>query len=327
LFEIALTHEELIKDQADFLATLQKARVLQQEIERLQGISEGILPRKEQLQREYEYRQLLAELDTSRQVLQLHRLPAEHIASIERSGRLIESLTICVPEICRDCDPGTSPVLQVQEISVEKGQAVTVGEAMCVVADHSELLIEGSAFEDEVKVLHEAVRADRPVAAVFESEDGGQKQVLSVPDLRVVWVDDQVDRESRTVRFGVRLPNKELVYDKTEGQRRFIARQFKPGQRCKLQVSVETLKNCLVLPLAAVTEDRVQSCVFVQSGDTFVLKVVKVRHRGPTEVVVEDTATGITPHDVLVVKGGGQLLAAIRSGGALQSTCDCGQQH
>ena len=218
-------------------------------------------------------------------------------------------------------------MLQIQEISVEKGQQVTVGEPMCVIADHCELQIEGSAFEDEAKVLHEAVQGDRPVAAVFETEDGGKKQVRSVPGLRVAWVDDRVDQESRTVRFGVRLPNEGLVYDKTEGQRRFIGRQFKPGQRCKLQVSVETLKNCLVLPLAAVTEDRVQSCVFVQSGDTFALKVVKVRYRGPTEVVVEDTASGITPHDVLVVKGAGQLLAAIRSGGALQSTCDCGQQH
>lgn len=323
LFEIALTHEELIKDQAEFLAALQKVRILEQEIERLKTVSEGIIPRKELLQREYEYRLLQAELGTDRQVLQLHRLPADHIASIERNRKLVESLTVSVPEVSQD----ESCVLQIQEISVEKGQAVTVGESMCVIADHCELLIEGSAFEDEANVLHEAVKGNRPVAAVFETEDNGEKQIRSVPGLRVLWVDDRVDQESRTVRFGVRLPNGGLLYDRTEGQRRFIARQFKPGQRCRLQVSVETLNNCLVLPLGAVTEDRVQSCVFVQSGDTFALKVVKVRYRGPTEVVVEDKAPGITPHDVLVVKGGGQLLAAIRSGGALQSTCDCGQQH
>jgi membrane fusion protein, heavy metal efflux system len=327
LFEITLTHEELIKDQAEFLAALQKARVLEQEIERLRTVSEGIIPRKEQLQREYEMRQLKAELDTDRQVLQLHRLPTEQIASIERNRKLVQSLTICVPEVSRDHNGDPPCVLQIQEISVEKGQAVTAGEPMCVIADHCELLIEGSAFEDEAKVLHEAVQGNRPVTALFETEEGGQKQVRSVPGLRVIWVDDRVDQESRTLRFGVRLPNEGLVYDKAEGQRRFIARQFKPGQRCKLQVSVETLQDCLVLPLGAVTEDRVQSCVFVQSGDTFALKVVKVRYRGPTEVVIEDTAAGITPHDVLVIKGGGQLLAAIRSGGALQSTCDCGQQH
>lgn len=328
LFEIALTHEELIKDQAEFLAALQKAKVMEQEIARLKTISEGILPRKELLQREYEYRQLQAELDTSRQVLQLHRLPVEEIANIERNRRLVESLMVSAPDVSLGpAGRSAVPVLQIQEITVEKGQQVTVGETMCVIVDHSELQIEGSAFEDEAKVLHEAVQGDRPVAAVFETEDGGQKQVRSVPGLRVVWVDDRVDPESRTVRFGVRLPNEGLVYDKTDGQRRFIGRQFKPGQRCKLRVSVETLQNCLVLPLSAVTEDRVQNCVFVQSGDTFAMKVVKVRDRGPTEVVVEDTAAGITPHDVLVVKGAGQLLAAIRSGGALQSTCDCGQQH
>jgi membrane fusion protein, heavy metal efflux system len=328
LFEIALTHEELIRDQAEFLAALQKAQVLEEEIKRLKAVSEGIIPRKDLLQREYELRQLKAELDTSRQVLQLHRLPAEQIAHIERDRKLVESLTVCAPGASVDhAHSAAAPVLQIQEIGVEKGQQVTVGEPMCVIADHSELQIEGSAFEGEAKVLYEAVRGDRPVAAVFETEDGGTKQVRSVPDLRVVWVDDRVDQESRTVRFSVRLPNEALVYDKSDGQRRFVGRQFKPGQRCKLQVSVETLKNCLVLPLAALAEDRVQNCVFVQSGDTFVLKVVKVRHRGQAEVVVEDTAAGITPHDVLVVKGAGQLLAALRSGGALQSTCDCGQQH
>ena len=328
LFDIVLTHEELIRDQAEFLAALQKAQVLEEEIGRLKAISEGIMPRKELLQREYELRQLKAELDTSRQVLQLHRLPAEQIARIERDRKLVESLTVSAPEASLDHSrTAAAQVLQIQEIGVEKGQQVTVGEPMCVIANHGQLQIEGSAFEDEAKVLHEAVRDDRPVAAVFETEDGGKKHVRSVPGLRVIWVDDRVDQESRTVRFGVRLPNEGLVYDKIDGQRRFIARQFKPGQRCKLQVSVETLKNCLVLPLTAVTEDRVQSCVFVQSGDTFALKVVKVRHRGPTEVVVEDAVSGITPHDALVVKGAGQLLAAIRSGGALQSTCDCGQQH
>jgi multidrug efflux pump subunit AcrA (membrane-fusion protein) len=84
LFDIVLTHEELIRDQAEFLAALQKAQVLEEEIGRLKAIAEGIMPRKELLQREYELRQLKAELDTSRQVLQLHRLPAEQIARIER---------------------------------------------------------------------------------------------------------------------------------------------------------------------------------------------------------------------------------------------------
>jgi membrane fusion protein, heavy metal efflux system len=201
-----------------------------------------------------------------------------------------------------------------------------VGEAMCVVADHGELQIEGSVFEGEARVLHEAMKNSRPVTAAFESEAGGQKQVQAVAGLSVAWVEDRVDPESRTVRFSVRLPNEELVYDKRDGQRRFVGRQFKPGQRCKLQVSVETLPDCLVLPLAALAQDRVQTCVFVQSGDTFALKVVKVRYRDQTEAVVEDR-NQITPHDVLVVKGAGQLLAALRSGGALQPTCDCGQQH
>ena len=73
LFEIVLTHEELIRDQAEFLAALQKATVLEEEVGRLRSITEGIIARKELLQREYELRQLKAELDTSRQVLQLHR--------------------------------------------------------------------------------------------------------------------------------------------------------------------------------------------------------------------------------------------------------------
>lgn len=334
LFKLALTHEELIRDQADYLAAMQKAKILAEEVQRLNQAAD-VIPRKDIVQREYELRQVRAELDTLRQVLQLHRLPEAEIALIEGDKpKLVDSLDVVVPQDIAQAGSGSStgaapPVLQIQDLNVERGQHVVVGETMCTIADHSELQIEGSAFEAETRVLHEAIRLNRPVAAVFESEDGSRKQVKALGGLRLQSIDDRVDSESRTARFVVRLPNDELVYDRQEGQRRFIGRQYKPGQRCKLQVSVESLPNSLVLPTSAVAEDRGQACVFLRDGDRFVLRLVKVLHRDQVEVVVDDQygEERITRHDVLALTGAGQLLAAIRSGGALQPTCDCGQQH
>lgn len=328
LFEIALTHEELIRDQADYLAALQKRKILEEEIQRLEKMPESIMPRKDLLQRTYELRQVKAELDTLRQVLQLHRLPPEQIAGIEQHQKLVEVVTVSVPtDLSDERARGVTPaLLELQELDVEKGQHVVAGETMCVIADHSQLQIEGSAFEGEAKVLHDAVRSGRPVSAVFEAEVDGEKQAKVLAGLRLNRVEDRVDSETRTVRFSVRLPNEELAYLKTDGHRRFIARPFKPGQRCRLQVSVETLADCLALPVSAVAEDRGQACVFRRDGNRLVLMLVKVLHRDQIEVVVDDKYQ-ITPRDSIVMKGAGQLLAALRSGAALQTTCDCGQKH
>ncbi len=44
LFELRLTHEELVPSQADLLRTIEELDVVRREIARLEGIGEGIVP-------------------------------------------------------------------------------------------------------------------------------------------------------------------------------------------------------------------------------------------------------------------------------------------
>lgn len=326
LFDVTLTHEELIRDQAEFLAGLQKSEVLRQEIARLDGLAAGVVSRKDVLQREYELRQVLSEQDVARQVLLLHRLPPSQIEAIQRDRKLVDTLTVCVPGTAAE---GEAAPFQIQEIAVEKGQHVDVGDSLCTLADYRELQIEGSAFESEAQVLHDAVKEKKTLGAVFETETGGKKESQIVGDLRLAAVDDRADPESRTVRFWVQLPNDKLIYDTTENGRRFIARQFKPGQRCRLRVPFETINDGFVVPVGTVAEDRASNWVFVQENpDEFSLRPVRVLHRDPFHLVIEpDPKDPISRRDTLVLKGAGQVMTALRNGGGLQSTCDCGQQH
>ena len=52
-----------------------------------------------------------------------------------------------------------------QSIDVQLGQQVTAGDTLCVLADHCELYIEGTAFEADTPDLREAIEKGTPVSA------------------------------------------------------------------------------------------------------------------------------------------------------------------
>ena len=63
---------------------------------------------------------------------------------------LLSSLTITVPEQSGEVVKEASVrVLQVQELKVENGQHIKAGDPLCILADHSELFIQGKAFEQD----------------------------------------------------------------------------------------------------------------------------------------------------------------------------------
>ena len=122
-----------------------------------------------------------------------------------------------------------------QSIDVQLGQQVTAGDTLCVLADHCELYIEGTAFEADTPALREAIVAGTPVDAdVLVST----RREQAVTGLRLLYLADQVDRESRAQHFYVKLPN-EILSDRREGTQRFLQWRFSPGQRVELSVPVE----------------------------------------------------------------------------------------
>jgi membrane fusion protein, heavy metal efflux system len=102
LFEIQLTHEELVTAQTDFLKTLGELDVEKQEIARLEGVAEsGAISGRNLIERKYSRDKLTAVLRALREALKLHGLSDRQVDEIERDRKLLRSLSIVAPDIDR----------------------------------------------------------------------------------------------------------------------------------------------------------------------------------------------------------------------------------
>jgi multidrug efflux pump subunit AcrA (membrane-fusion protein) len=315
LFDLRLTHEEVVEAQAEFLRTAEELDVLQREIDRLEKIAaEGVVPGKTLLERQYERQKLRARQRSQRQRLLLHGLSARQTDDILTQRTLLSALTIAVPnppgEAVKDASP---PVQQVQELNVETGQHIKAGDPLCVLANHAELYVQGKAFEQDAPVLNKVADQKWPLAVVIDAEGHGRQIVT---DLRLLYVASKVDPESRAFLFYVLLPNK-LVRNREIDGHRFSAWQFKPGQRVELLVPVERWANRIVLPVNAVVQDGPESYVFEKNNGHFDRRAVHVEYRDEYSVVVANDGT-LTPGKEVIVSGAYQVHLAMKNkaGGA-----------
>jgi multidrug efflux pump subunit AcrA (membrane-fusion protein) len=316
MFEIRLTHEELVTAQSDLIRTSQSLDVVVREIERLQSLGEGVVAGKRILEQEYEKQKLEAALRADRQALILHGLTEEQVDTILHEQQLFKSLTVYAPahtdecKLCRD-----DHLFHVQQLPVTLGQQVDQGQMLCVLADHCELYIEGRAFADDADRLRDAARAQWDISAALISANRATEEVTG---LKLMYLADQVDPDSRAFHFYVSLPN-QVALDQvgTDGSR-FIDWRFKPGQRMELHVPVEKWENRIVVPVDAVVDEGPESYVYQQNGNHFDRKPVTVEHRDQSSVVIANNGS-IFPGDVIAVRGAYQMHLALKnkSGGAI----------
>ncbi|MFM7109423.1 MAG: efflux RND transporter periplasmic adaptor subunit [Planctomycetaceae bacterium] len=314
LFEIRLTHEELVQAQADLLRTTAEVDVVRREIARLEGIGpEGLIPVKTILERKYELQKLEAVQLAQRQALLLHGLTDRQIEDIVGTRTLLGSVVVRAPGV--DAVEGGSGRLVVQALSVDRGDHVTAGDTLAVLVDHGTLLVEGEAFEQDVAPVTEAAAAGKPITAVLETPaaSGGR-----VEGLRIAYVADRVAAESRTLRFYVTLPNEPAGEPDPPASGRVVTWRYKPGQRMQLLVPVEEWPDRIVLPAEAVAQDGVENYVFLANGDHFDREPVHVEHRDPRWVVIADDGT-LFPGDRVATSAAQQLQLAIKnkSGGGI----------
>lgn len=343
LFRIRLTHEELVTAQTDLLRMLGELDVELREIARLKGITEsGAVAGRVLLEKEYARDRLEARLSAQREALRLHGLSAEQVERIERDRRLLRDLEVFAPAPdSHDEDefrlterplrrtsfaapkqdappphqPGTRKPLVLRDLRVHKGQAVQAGETLCTLADYEDLFIEGRAFEQDAASIAAAAKRDWTVTAVFD-RPGDATEV--VDDLGIVRLDNEVDAETRTLRFYALLPNR--IDDETTGPEgsRIVEWHFRPGQRLHLRVPVEEWPDQIVLPGGAVAGEGVESFVFRQNGKRFDRVAVHVLHRDQDSVVIADDGA-VFPGDVVAYRSAHQMQMALRNqaGGAV----------
>jgi membrane fusion protein, heavy metal efflux system len=330
LFEVRLTHEDLLQAQTEFLRTVEELNVIAREVARLEkATNDGLIAGKSLLERKYEQQKQEASLRAQRQALLLHGLSKSQVAAIESTRTLLQSLTIRAPSCCGvgasgsakqaapPKDEAVSPecLLQVQQLKAVQGKHVVAGDMLCALMDNSVLYIEGMAFEQDIAVVNRAAAARHSVSAVLGSKSSGDEE--TVRGLRILYLDDKVDRESRAFHFFVTLPNHLLRQDATPDGHRFVYWQFKPGQRTQIRIPVERWTDRIVLPVEAVAQEGAESYVFESNDGHFDRRSVHVEYRDQESVVVANDGV-LKPGKTVVVMGAYQMHLAMKNkaGGA-----------
>ena len=350
LFRIRLTHTDLVQAQTEFVKILGELDVERREIVRLQGVTRsGAVPGKLLLDRQYSRDKLTVLLRAQREALKLHGLSEKQVERIAKGRRLLRELQIFAPSTDnhdgdemklaqRVIQPAAyhAPVINqpknhqgpliLQQLDVHKGQSVTAGERLCVLTDYEELFIEGLAFEQDVDQLRHASEKEWTVDAIFQkSGSGNESGTRMVENLKIAYLANQVDTESRTLNFYVRLPNK-ITKDRRANGDRYIEWKYLPGQRLQLRVPIEEWTDQIVLPVDAVAREGAEWFVFQQNGDHFDRIAVHVKHRDQYSTVIANDGS-LFPGDVVALRGAHQMQMALKNkaGGGVDP--HAGHQH
>ncbi len=335
LFQIRLTHEDLVQAQTNFLQTLGELDVEKREITRLTGVTQnGAVAGKVLLDRQYAKDKLAAVLQAQREALRLHGLSEQQVDQIAAERRLLRELQLFAPSIddhgedelkltrnsvqpvtysqnVADGDvpqtTHTGPLI-LQDLDVHKGQSVSAGETLCILKDYDELFIEGMAFEQDISQLRRASEQGWTVDAFFEQPGAGSQ---TVEGLEIAYLANQVDTESRTLHFYVRLPN-EVTKDRRAEGNRYVEWKYLPGQRLQLRVPVEQWPEQIVLPIDAVSREGAEYYVFQQNGDHFDRVPVHVKYHDQYSAVVANDGS-LFPGDIIATRGAHQMQMALKN--------------
>jgi len=311
LFDLRLTHEDLVSTQSEFLRTVEELDVIKREVTRLEEVtSSGAIAGKTLLARQYEQQKTEAVLHAQQQALILHGLTEKQVDDIATNRKLLQEVTVFAPPPAeRPKDRAGECLLEVVELQVEQGQQTAAGEPLCVLSDHADLYIQGKAFEEDAQSLNEVANRGAPITAVVE---GNGNRSHSITGLKILYVENEIEQDSRALRFYVRLPNELVRNERMSDGHRFIGWRYKPGQRVALLVPVQRWKNRIVLPVEAVVKEGADRFVFQKTGDCFHRRPVHVEYHDQRWVVLGDDST-LSPSDVVVTSGAYQMHLAMKN--------------
>lgn len=343
LFELRITADELVSTQTELLKTIGELDVEGREIARLEEVTKsGAVSQKTLLERQYARDKLEVLLAAQKEALHLQGLSDRQIQDIIEHRRLLRDLQIRVPTPDQhdedELELAVRPVSQVrhiddesvavndrpkenvaadhaatplilQDVLVSKGERVQAGANLAVLTDLSELYVEGRAFEQDSRLLATAAINNWKVTAVFD-EAGQQSE--QVPGLDYLYSASDVEIQSRTLAFYVRLPNQLIREVPSPNGLRFIEWKYRTGQRLQLRVPVEEWQQQIVLPVDAVAQEGAEAFVFQQNGNHFDRVPVHVIYRDATYAVLKNDGS-IFPGDVVARRGAHQLQMALKN--------------
>ena len=319
LFDMRLTHEDIVNAQTEFLTGLQNLDVANQELNRLQGIGDGVIPGKRIIEQKYVRDKAQSAISAKRQSLLLHGMSEKQIQTMEQTRKVLREITVVAPEYPKNHEHDHDEIAHqyfVQSINVNRGQNVEAGEMLAQLADHCLLYVEGKAFEDDAERLVAASQDGSTIEVVPVSGESDSESILN---LNVQSVANEIDQRSRALKFYLLLPNQ--MMNKTGSQNseaNFVFWKYRPGQRMEARIPTsEVMKNKIVLPPNAVVIEGPNAFVFEQNGDNFDRIDVQVLYRDKDVVVLEND--GQLVGSFIAMNGAYQMHLALKnqSGGAI----------
>lgn len=257
---------DLAASQSAFLKAYSQHQLSERAVARArQLLDAGVIGAAELQRREAEAQQDSIEVSSSRKQLSVLGVPEDSIQKLETS-RTIDSTTQVVAAVSG----------QVIERLVTPGQIVQGAEAICVVADMSNVWLIADVPEQSAHQLH----VGQPLLA----------EIPALPNTKIrgiiSFVSPTVDKETRTIRARMNLPNPNYRY--------------KPLMLANVKL-LGTAERRLTVPTEALVRDGDDVSVFVQlAPDKFVLRPVMLGSEFEGQSVVLE---GVDPQDKIVVEG------------------------
>ncbi len=342
LFTIQLASEFLQSAQTDLVKTAKELEFAVIERDRIDNlVKKGTTAGAELLKQQSVVDRLKTQLNGTRRQLQVFGLTPDQVTRVER-GEVITEVTVVAPgtpplvapsapvvpagtlafapgrPAAKDTAPEPPPLFEVQELKVTLGEQVQAGQTLCLLANHQRLFVEGRAFKSEADALAAAAERKTPVRAEFADETPGAWPAQG--PLAIHHLSNQVDPATRTFAFYLPLDNQPKTFER-DGKTHFVWR-YRPGQRVRIRMPVEKLTTLapdgkteilpFVLPAAAVAREGGEAFVFVQSGDVFVRKPVRVLYADRSEVVVANDGS-VTEAEFVVRNQAAALNRAVKA--------------
>jgi biotin carboxyl carrier protein len=307
LFTLRLFSEYLQNTQSELFKATREIQLITEQHARLEGlVKSGGVPESRLIELDNQLRRQKALIQSYQQDLLTRGLNPEQIKSVA-DGTFVSTIEVVAPAVMdhKKNSSEIQPVVfnvtgsdveglayEVQELNVELGQQVQAGQLLSTLANHHALFIEGHAFKREASFLAKAAENNWPIRCSFAEDDQVDWPAFD-QTLEIRHLANAVNSETRTFNFFIPLLNQSRAYDKDN--QTFIVWRFRPGQRVRLQVPVEELKNVLVLPSAAIVREGPEAYVFQQNGDLF--------NRLPVHVLHEDRLQTVLANDGSVKAG------------------------
>ncbi|VTR98988.1 MchE protein OS=Rhodopirellula sp. SWK7 GN=RRSWK_02569 PE=4 SV=1 [Gemmata massiliana] len=330
LFTLQLASEFIQAAQTDLAKTAREIEFAITKRDRVANlVKQGTQPGAALTEEENQIKRLTVQLQAYRRQLQVFGLTSEQVTRAEK-GEVITELVIAAPDRLPVPVPAStnspSPALQVtlyevQDLKVSLGDQVQVGQILCQLANHQQLFVEGRAFKSEAGALAFAAEKKVPVRIEFADEANGEWPELEPRTIH--HLSNQVDTATRTFAFYLPLENQPRTFER-DGKTHFVWR-FRPGQRVRIKLPVERFVvlapdgksevRPFVLPAGAVVREGPEAFVFVQTGDVFVRKPVRVLHENRTETVIANDGS-VTEVDFVVKNQAAAINRALKAAAA-----------